>query len=479
MEEYQNSAGGGRKTKTEEIKWSIRQRESVSPEGHIWTSVYFKWGFTAFLVIAAGISFYYLMFRSSNLLKNFRALTNILMPVMFGLVMAYLLTPVLNFIEFRILLPLCSKAGLQVKSPKRRSMVRGVGILCTTLLFFLLIYSLCSMMLSQIVPSIVTIVNNFDTYIANITRWINQLLDDNPETGKYIISMINKYSNELEHWLNDSVLPNISSVVRTVSLSVLGGVKVLWNFIIGFIISIYVMASKERFAGQAKKLVYALFRRPTANQIVNNFRFTHRTFIGFIGGKIVDSIIIGVLCFIGTSIMGTPYAALVSVIVGVTNVIPFFGPYLGAIPSTILIFVVDLAHPLNCVYFLIFILILQQFDGNILGPKILGSSTGLNGFWVIFAITLFGGLFGILGMIVGVPIFAVFYAAVKALINTSLQKKALPSETEPYLAVGSVDAQGEFHEFVPEYKSKKDSGVRLRKRKPQEKEKDGDSSGMK
>ena len=168
--------------------------------------------------------------------------------------------------------------------------------------------------------------------------------------------------------------------------------------------------------------------RSTANIVIRNFRFTHKTFIGFLGGKIVDSIIIGILCFIGTSFMHTPYAALVSVIVGVTNIIPFFGPYLGAIPSTILIFIVDPVHPLNCVYFVIFILALQQFDGNILGPKILGNSTGLSGFWVIFAITFFGGLFGVVGMIVGVPIFAVIYAAIKSLTNALLQKKKLPVE---------------------------------------------------
>ena len=168
----------------------------------------------------------------------------------------------------------------------------------------------------------------------------------------------------------------------TVSLSVINILKSLWDFIIGFVISIYVLASKEKFAGQAKKMAYAFFEQKTANRLIKSFRFTHSTFIGFIGGKIVDSFIIGCLCFIGTTLLQTPYAALVSVIVGVTNIIPFFGPYLGAIPSAILILVVDPMHPLNCVYFVLFILVLQQFDGNILGPKILGNSTGLSAFCV-------------------------------------------------------------------------------------------------
>ena len=179
-------------------------------------------------------------------------------------------------------------------------------------------------------------------------------------------------------------------------------------------------------------------------------RFVHRTFIGFITGKVLDSIIIGLLCFIGTTLLGTPYAALVSVIVGVTNVIPFFGPYLGAIPSAFLILVVDLSHPMNCVTFLIFILILQQVDGNLIGPKILGNSTGLSSFWVIFAITVFGGLFGVPGMIVGVPIFAIFYATIKALVNRSLRKKNLPLDTGLYNEVDYVDEEGNFLQIEEE-----------------------------
>lgn len=439
-----------------------KSKREESPMKARMNNVCFRWGITAFLVIAAGILFYYLVFHISNIKENLSILTSILMPVVFGFVMAYLLTPILNFIEFHILIPICNKCGIK-ESPRRDSLIRGGGILITVFLFFALIYGLFAMLLSQIVPSIMNIINNFDTYIGNITRWVNQIIDDNPELRKNVLALVSRYSNELESWLNDAVLPNMSSVIRTVSQSVMGGVRVLWNFIIGFIISIYLMASKEKFAGQAKKMAYACFRKSTANLVIENFRFTHKTFIGFISGKILDSAIIGVLCFIGTKLLGTPYAVLVSVIVGVTNIIPFFGPYLGAIPSTFLIFVVDPMHPLNCLYFVIFIVLLQQFDGNILGPKIIGNSTGLTGFWVIFSITLFGGLFGILGMIVGVPIFAVFYAAVRSLVNTALQKKSLPQDTNSYLTVGSVDADGVFQEYVPEYKQKKEKSSRWQK----------------
>ena len=402
---------------------------------------YVRWGLTAFLVIAASICFYYLIFHISSLKSNLSAVVGILMPIMFGLIMAYLLTPLLNFIERKFLIPLCNK--LKIKPGKKRTrIIRGTGILITSCLFFSLIYVLVSMLLSQIMPSIQSIIVNFDTYLSNITAWLDELLANNPDVKDYIVKNIDRYSNEFELWFNDAVLTKTSEVIKTVSISVISTLGVLWDFIVGFIISIYVLASKECFAGQAKKTAYALFDRDTANIVVNNFRFTHKTFIGFVGGKILDSIIIGIFCFIGTTLMHTPYAVLVSVIIGVTNIIPFFGPFLGAIPTTILIFIVDPGHPLNCLYFVLFILILQQFDGNILGPKILGNSTGITGFWVIFSITLFGGLFGVTGMIVGVPLFAVLYAIIKSAVNGALRKKQLPEDTVSYVSLNNIDENG-------------------------------------
>lgn len=307
---------------------------------------YFRWGLTAFLTIAASICFYYLLFHGNSIKTGFHTITGILMPVLYGLVTAYLLTPVLNYIETKLLFPLCRK--LKVKENKKRnSIVRGIGILITAFLFIALIYSLVAMMLSQIVPSIVNIASNFDTYISNFTKWISKIMDDNPELGSQITFLIDKYSVELENWLNDTVLTKTSQVIMTVSLSVINILKGLWDFIIGFVISIYVLASKEKFAGQAKKMAYAFFEQKSANRLIKSFRFTHNTFIGFIGGKIVDSFIIGCLCFIGTTLLQTPYAALVSVIVGVTNIIPFFGPYLGAIPSAILTLVSVSATPIS------------------------------------------------------------------------------------------------------------------------------------
>lgn len=412
------------------------------------TSKYFRWGLTAFSVIVASICFYYVTFHFSNIIEGVSNVVSVFMPVLLGFVTAYLLTPVLNFVEKKMLCPLADKLRFK-KSVKRKKTIRGIGIFITLFLMIALIYGLIAMLVSQIVPSVRNIAANFDTYINNFITWLDSVLVNNQELGAYVMKLVNRYSVELEVWLNDKVLTASSEVIKKVSLSVISVLAVLWDFIIGVVISVYLLSSKEKFAGQAKQIVYAVFEKENANRWINNFRFTHRTFIGFVSGKILDSIIIGLLCFIGTTILQTPYAVLVSVIVGVTNIIPFFGPYLGAIPCTILIFIVDPLHPLNCLYFVIFILVLQQFDGNILGPKILGDSTGLTGFWVIFSITIFGGIFGVPGMIVGVPIFAIIYAAIKALVLSSLEAKNLPLDTETYIKLGKVDASG-LHEYTSE-----------------------------
>lgn len=415
---------------------------------------YFQWGLATFLIIIASFCLYYLMFHGYKLKESIHGLIGILMPVLFGIIIAYILTPVLNFIEYHILIPFLNKLNWK-DSSRRKNFIRGMGILTSVFLLIFIVYTLISMLLSQIVPSLLNLVKNFDHYVNNFVNWLNKMLAEYPNVGDYIIKTVDNYSDELEKWMNDLLFNKTSNLIKTISVSTINILKVLWNVIIGFIISIYLLASKEKFAAQAKKITYALFSQNTANIIINNFRFTNRTFTGFLSGKILDSIIIGMFCFIGTSLMKTPYAALISVIIGVTNIIPFFGPYLGAIPSIILVFIVDPSHPLNSVYFAIFIILLQQFDGNILGPKILGESTGLTGFWVIFAITFFGGLFGIFGMIIGVPIFAVIYAAIKSFINAKLLKKNMSRCTDDYMDVGAIDENG-YHIYIPDYKLKKE-----------------------
>jgi predicted PurR-regulated permease PerM len=282
----------------------------------------------------------------------------------------------------------------------------------------------------QLLDSVQSIITRFPSYLNSFNAWSDRFLVRYPG----LRDLLDNYWGNITDYAYKELLPKAQTLVSSISTTVVGSVfkilSVTFKFIIGIILSVYLLYSKETYLAQSKKMVYSLFNEERANNLINNTRFANKTFGGYISGKIVDSVIIGILCFIGTSIMNMPYALLISVIVGVTNVIPFFGPYLGAIPSA---FIILMINPIKCLWFLIFILILQQVDGNIIGPKILGDSTGLSSFWVIFAITLFGGIWGVLGMFLGVPIFAIIYAAIKTFVDTRLERKKLPAKTYYYM----------------------------------------------
>ena len=275
----------------------------------------------------------------------------------------------------------------------------------------------------------------FPIYVKNLEKWIDSTLSLNKDIETFANNMLDTYYVELNDWLNNSLLPQVNVIVKEVSLSLISVVKGLWNLIIGLIVSVYVLFSKEQFAGQSKKIIYAFFSKKKANEIISDIRYANKTFGAYVSGKIIDSIIIGFLCFFLMKLLKINYPILISVIIGITNIIPFFGPFIGAVPSILLILLIN---PFNGIKFLILIILLQTFDGNILGPKILGDSTGLSSFWVIFSITLFGAYFGIIGMAIGVPIFALIYAAFKRKVNRNLLSKNLPTNTLEYHYLSKV-----------------------------------------
>lgn len=395
---------------------------------------YISIGITSFLVVAASICFYYLVFHGDRFLAKLHSLVIIASPVLYGIVLAYLLTPLVNSLEHKILEPFIFKSGSI--TPKKKKGMRALSVIMTLIIVIIAVYAFFSILIPNIITSIKSISFQLPYYIRNLTQWSEKYLEDNPDIEAMVLQVLDIYSEEFDNFLNNNIIPQLESLLRTVSLSMIGVLKAMWNLLIGIIISIYVLFSKETFAGQVKKMIYALFSNKVGNRIIRNSRFVSDTFLGFISGKIIDSIIIGFICFFATKAMNMPYALLVSVVVGITNIIPFFGPYLGAIPSALLILMVN---PTKCIYFVIFILILQQVDGNIIGPKILGGSTGLSGFWVIFAITIFGGIMGIPGMIIGVPVFAVIYAMARSIINRQLEKKGLPVISSDYQDTDHVD----------------------------------------
>ena len=400
---------------------------------------YVYWGVTAFLVIAASLIFYYFLFHMNNVRAGFRTFTKTCMPIIDGLVLAYLMTPLVNHMERDFFIPLCKRLNLNTESAKTKKRMRLLSALITVIFVFVLLYLLCASVIPQLIVSIQNIALQLPVYATNLQDWIQKLLENNDDLAGIVTSLINQYSNELEDYLNSKLVPQLNVILTQFSSSIfssmLGLLVTAWNLLIGLIISVYLLFSKESFAGQSKKIIYAIWEEETANRLISNIRFVNATFGGFINGKLVDSLIIGLICFIGMTLLQLPYPLLISVIVGITNIIPFFGPYLGAIPSIILILMVN---PKQALYFAIFVLILQQFDGNFLGPKILGNKTGLSSFWVIFSITLFGGYWGILGMAIGVPVFAVIYAGIKALVNQQLVKRGYSTNTQDYMFLSEI-----------------------------------------
>lgn len=359
--------------------------------------------------------------RYKGLIEILDSIYTVIRPVIWGAVFAYLANPVLNTIEKYV------KKVTERKKPHPK-LTRGISATLTTLFILLILATLIASIIPQVSKSLISIVLSFDSYIAQAEEWLNLLKDTYPAVYDYIHTAF----AELEVGIEDIIKnysPQLSSLA-TGATSVLKAL-VFWakDFLLGFVVMVYLLCGKENFKGQIKKAMYAILKKSDADKMLEITARADKTFIGFISGKAIDSLIIGLLCFIGMQFMGLSYSVLISVIIGVTNMIPFFGPIFGAIPSVILLF---FESPKQALIFAIFVLVLQQFDGNILGPRILGDSIGLPAFWVMFAILVGGGLFGFVGMLVGVPCFAVIYELSKEGINNILKKKNLPTSVKLY-----------------------------------------------
>ncbi len=390
------------------------------------------------IVILVVIIFYFAMLRLNDISKMLWMVVHIIKPIIYGLAIAYLLNPIMKFVE-QHLSKFLKKAFPKLE--KVHQISRGAGILAAVMVLLAVIVALCNMMIPELYRSIRDMAVTVPGQINDALDFITKMMAGDSTLEQVFTRTLREVADLLQNWMKTDMLTQANVVMSNLTEGVINIVSELFNVIIGIIVSIYVLFSKETFSMQTKKIVYALFRPSQANMILHLTIKSNEIFGGFIIGKIIDSAIIGVLCFVSLSILGMPYTLLVSVIVGVTNVIPFFGPYIGAIPSAILILLSD---PKMGVYFIIFILILQQLDGNIIGPKILGNSTGLSAFWVVFSILLGGGLFGFVGMILGVPTFAVIYYIIRMLINHRLEEKALPVETACYDEFSYVDSDGTY-----------------------------------
>lgn len=385
-------------------------------------------GITGCAIVGFGILLYFIIQKVDTISSAIHMILDILMPIIYGLVLAYLTIPIYNFF-MRKLQPFLEK---RIKNEKYVHFIGKLfSITLTIVLAIAVVVGLFAMVIPQVIESIKSIIQMApDSYYRFLT-WIQKISNDNPELKSLLVN--GDVMDYMQNWFDAFLMPTIQKILNGLTtgilLSITNILTLVKNVIIGVIVAIYVLNSKDKFVAQGKKLIYSAMKKEHAKLVIDEVRLIHKMFGGFISGKLLDSLIIGIICFVVMSVLKMPYVMLVSVIIGVTNIIPFFGPFIGAIPTSLFIL---MESPIQCIYFIIFIILLQQFDGNILGPKILGDSTGISSFWVLFSILLFGGLFGFVGMIIGVPTFAVFYDLVSRLVNYGLRKKKMSTKTEDY-----------------------------------------------
>ena len=382
-----------------------------------WNSKYTTIAVYSFIVACASITFYLVASEIKAFQLKISQITSTLMPFIIGFVMAYLFNFILKFYEERLFeFPSLKKSKRKVK--------RGIGLLLTYLTVALFIYLFLIFVFPQLVSSIVGLANDIPTYISNITSLVNEFnskYEIQEEYYKLLVEQWEKYKDSIIRFVTN-LIPILGNITKTILSSV-------WNIVLGLIVSIYLLIDKERFFSLGNKITKALFSEERANRIIELSHRSNKIFGNFLSGKILDSIIIGILTFIVLTIVKMPYTILVSFIVGITNIIPFFGPFIGAIPSAIIIFFVS---PIKSLWFIVIIFIIQQIDGNIIGPKILGDSLGISAFWILFSLLVAGKMFGFIGLVIGVPLFVLVYSIIKDIIENRLDRKGLPRETDKY-----------------------------------------------
>jgi predicted PurR-regulated permease PerM len=386
---------------------------------------YFQIGITAFIVIACSLITYFCLFKTKDIIVLFSKIIKVFTPFIIGFIIAYLLNPIVEFFK---------KCLLKLFKNKSKKFITNLSILITCLLFLIIIVLLFSFIIPELLISIEKLAVNLPFYFEEIKNYLLEKLSSS-ELKTIILNNYETINSYLNNVVNTSLLPKVDSWLVNLSSGVIGAVKTVFNIFMGFVISIYLLSDKDTFISGTKKIVYSVFSIKTGNKIIEIAQRTNEIFSSFIIGVLLDALVIGGITFVFLTLFGYPYALLIGVIVGTTNMIPYFGPFIGAIPSALLILMDD---PTKCLIFILFIIVLQQTDGYIIKPKLCGSKTGLKSFWVLASILLFGNIFGIVGMLIAVPIFALIYGYLDNLITNSLKKKGLPTHNEDYLKLKKV-----------------------------------------
>ena len=384
---------------------------------------YLKIGITGAAILASGILCAFVLFKMPVIISVLKGITEILKPFLYGVVFAYLLAPLCNKIEEK-LFQFFPKA-----KAKARRFICFIAIVISLCVAIAVIWLIIMMIIPQVWDSVMKIIQMVPQKLIVVNNWIEHMLENQPELQAYFEEFSSQAESNIDSLLNVDTIQKVQSIINSLSVQLFGVLGVVKNIFLGLLISAYLLGSRKLFGAQAGLILHGVFSDKWAKIIEEEIRYTDKMFNGFLVGKIIDSAIIGLLCFAGTSIMGFEAPAFISVIIGITNIIPFFGPFIGAIPCGLLLL---LENPMHCLYFIIFIFVLQQLDGNVIGPKILGNTTGVSSFWVLFAILLFGGMWGVVGMVIGVPLFAVIYYIIRKLVYRGLRKHKRESMITDY-----------------------------------------------
>lgn len=408
-------------------------------------------------VILLSILFNSLLAESAKYISIITTLKRTFMPIIWGFILAYLLNPILNKFENKMYMPLAkkiyAKSQKSNKEKKQKRLARTLSVISTMLLFLLAVVGSLYVVIPQVYESIATIVGNVPSYYQEVETWLTNFLAEDGEINENIRASFDNLYEQLMNYVNTVVLPNMDKIVKGITSGVMGVVRFILNTAISIIISVYVLCEKESLIAYTKKLTYSYLSKKNANRMIAGARHVDKVFGGFINGKIADSIIIGLLCYIFMVIVGFEYSVLISLIVGVTNVIPYFGPFIGAIPSVLLLLVTE---PRQGLIFAVFVLILQQLDGNVIGPLILGESLKLSSMWILIAILIGGGLIGVPGMILGVPTLACIYSLLSCDSKRRLAQKDLPLDTKDYLELDLIPIESDVCEQVPDEQKEKE-----------------------
>lgn len=394
---------------------------------------YIYWGITALSVIALGILFYFTILRFDNIIKIIGKILYIFRPLLYGIIIAFILTQSFNFFN-RKFIKLLSKRSKDTIKVKKESKIISISI--SILILLLILFWIFYLLIPKLLISVVGIVEMLPDSIVKVESWLENILKGNPAIENIILTMINDSSKSILSYLSEGILPKMENIVTTVTVGLNGMYEFLRDFTIGIVFSVYLLINKNKYVSEMKKFIYTFLGIKKGNSLLQGARYSYKIINGFIKGKLLTSIALGIVCYIAMILFKMPYAALISLIVAITNIIPFFGPIIGWVPGVILLLLIN---PIQALYFTIIIIVLQQIEGNILSPKIVGDSIGLSGFWVLFSIMIFGGIFGLVGMIIGVPIFAIFYHFASYQLKKYLAKKDLPSETADYEDLKYID----------------------------------------